>query len=283
LEDIYIVITVIYSKGRINSIAIIRKEGDFVKKRQFACLVIVIALLIPMTIYGATATKKISVYLNSLKVFVSGEKVPNDVIVYNGKVYVNANDVSKALKQEYSWDKKNNNVYIGDKPVDLSAIKMFGTGTYIVNKDLQPGLYKVLSLSNSGYIARASAVDMDSESILANDIFQGDGYFEILNTDVAVKLSNVKIYKIDLTKYEKKIKNTASNGIFLVGYDLTPGRYKVELNIGSSSGYMARLSAVTLNMSDTIANDIVQGPSYLDILETDFAVKLSGVKITKEN
>jgi hypothetical protein len=38
-----------------------------------------------------------------------------------------------------------------------------------------------------------------------------------------------------------------------------------------------------MNMSDIIANEIIQGSGYVKIQKGDFAVRLQGVKITIQN
>jgi len=79
------------------------------------------------------------------------------------------------------------------------------------------------------------------------------------------------------------IKNETTDGVYLVGYDLVPGIYKVEVtDTTTKMGYVARLSDVTMSTSDIIANEIVQGQSYVEIKSNDFAVKLQGVKIIRQ-
>ena len=73
----------------------------------------------------------------------------------------------------------------------------------------------------------------------------------------------------------------ASDGIYLIGYDLNPGTYKVEVtDTVTKMGYVQRSKSVAMGMDDILANEIIQGPGYVKIEKGDFAVRLQGVKIT---
>lgn len=134
-----------------------------------------------------------------------------------------------------------------------------------------------------GYFERSKDTSMELGSVLANIILTGDGYVEILPTDVAVKVTGAKIHKIELASLEKKIKTEAEDGIYLIGYDLEPGTYKVEVtDTTTKMGYVERSKSLAMNLDDIIANEIIQGPGYVDIKEGDFAIRLQGVKITKQ-
>jgi len=88
--------------------------------------------------------------------------------------------------------------------------KTYSDGKYLVGKDIEPGLYKVNvidKVTKMGYIERDKDLRMGTDSILANDVFLGDGYVRILATDVAVKLQGVEIEKIELDKIKPNIKN----------------------------------------------------------------------------
>ena len=122
---------------------------------------------------------------------------------------------------------------------------------------------------------------MGTNDIIANIILTGNGYVEILNTDKAVKLVGVEIEPIKLADLKPALKNEASDGIYLVGYDLAPGTYKVEVtDTTTNMGYVERSKSVAMGINDIIANEIQKGPGYVKIVKGDFAVRLQGVKIT---
>ncbi|MFT5874603.1 MAG: hypothetical protein ACI8WT_003573 [Clostridium sp.] len=166
-------------------------------------------------------------------------------------------------------------------------VKTFSDGKYLVNKDIESGLYKVTltdTIMKMGYVERAKDLNMELDSILANILLTGDGYVEILKTDVAVKLQGVTIEPIILKNLKPAIKKEASDGIYLIGYDLAVGTYKVEVtDTATKMGYVERSKSVAMGMNDIIANEIIQGSGYVKIQQGDFAVRLQGVKITFQN
>ena len=169
---------------------------------------------------------------------------------------------------------------VAEEPV----VEKFSDGTYLVNKDIASGLYRVTlndSALKMGYVERAKDVTMGADSIIANILLTGNGYVKILKTDVAVKLQGVTIEPINIKDLKPSIETEVTDGIYLVGYDLAIGTYKVEVtDTTTKMGYVERSRSVSMGMNDTIANQLVQGPSYVKIVQGDFAVRLQGVKIT---
>ena len=160
----------------------------------------------------------------------------------------------------------------------------YSNGKYLVGKDIKRGLYKVTltdKITKMGYVERAKDINMEMNSIIANIILTGNGYVEILPTDVAVKLQGVEIEPIKLEDIKPDLKKEVSDGIYLVDYDIAPGTYKVEVtDTTTNMGYVQRSRSVAMGMDDIIANEIVQGSGYVKIEKGDFAVRLQGVKIT---
>jgi hypothetical protein len=69
-------------------------------------------------------------------------------------------------------------------------------GIYLVNKDLKPGTYKVIvtdSVMKMGYVERAKNVSMGFDDIIANDVFQGDGYVKISKSDYAIRVQGATL------------------------------------------------------------------------------------------
>jgi|GEM_PF-1396447 len=163
-------------------------------------------------------------------------------------------------------------------------VPKFGNGKYLVGKDIQPGLYRVIlkdTIMNMGYVERAKDLDMGLNSIIANIVLQGDGYVNVKDTDVALKLQGVEIYPIDLKKMKPNIKKQVTGGMYLVGYDILPGTYKVEVTDEMTQmGYVERARNVSMGMNDIIANEIVQGQGYVRVKDTDFAIRVQGARLT---
>lgn len=170
-----------------------------------------------------------------------------------------------------------------DNVVGTEKTVKYGNGKYLVGKDIQSGLYKVKitdTIMKMGYIERAKDLNMELDSILANIVLTGDGYVEIKDTDVAVKLQGVEIYPIDVNTLTKNIKKEVQDGIYLVGFDIEAGTYKVEVtDTITGMGYVERAKNVSMGMDDIIANEIVQGQGYVNIKESDFAIRVQGAKL----
>lgn len=64
------------------------------------------------------------------------------------------------------------------------------------------------------------------------------------------------------------------SGVYLVGEDIQPGTYRMNLD-GGSSCYWARLSGLSGELGDIITNDNVSGQAFVTIAETDVAFETS--------
>lgn len=160
----------------------------------------------------------------------------------------------------------------------------FDNGTYLVGTDIQSGLYRAKltdKLTKMAYIERASDVSMSFDDIIANIILTGDGYVTIKDTDAAVRIQGAELSKLDLASLTPDIKTSAEDGMYLVGYDLAPGTYKVEVtDTMTNMGYVERLSDASMDFESILANEIIQGPGYVKILAGDFAVRVQGASLT---
>jgi len=74
------------------------------------------------------------------------------------------------------------------------------------------------------------------------------------------------------------IKN--NDGIFMVGNELIPGTYKVELTDTTDIGYVERYNSKEMGIDSLIAKYTFEENGYLIIESDDVAVKLQGVKLT---
>jgi hypothetical protein len=156
-------------------------------------------------------------------------------------------------------------------------------GTYKVGSDIQPGLYKVVvkdSFMDMAYIDRAKDARMELDSIIANGIILNSGYVRIKSGDAYVKIQGATLYPED--SIETNLRDAFEAGIYLVGVDIAPGTYKVEVtDTTMNMGYVERQSDVSMEMGDIIANEIFQGQGYVEIMSSDFSVKVQGAKLTK--
>lgn len=109
--------------------------------------------------------------------------IRNAIITNSGYFQVNSEDafVKVTSAKFFAFD------YNNAKPNLLSEIK---SGVYLVGIDLAPGEYKVVPTDSSmGYTARLSDLNGGLDSIIANEIYQGQGYVQILPTDYAIEIS----------------------------------------------------------------------------------------------
>lgn len=231
---------------------------------------------------GFIALMILSIVLKPSVPYERAEKITTD-----GTVEVST-PVVELTPEQIADNKKNDDAQAIENKKSSAATapetKKYSDGKYLVNKDIESGLYRVTltdSIMRMGYVERAKDLNMELDSILANILLTGDGYIEILSTDVAVKLQGVEIEPIKIKDLKPSIKKEATDGIYLVGYDLAVGTYKVEVtDTTTKMGYVERSKSVAMNSDDIIANEIIQGPGYVKIQKGDFAVRLQGVKIT---
>ena len=71
-----------------------------------------------------------------------------------------------------------------------------------------------------------------------------------------------------------------NDGIFMVGNDLIPGTYRVELTDTTNIGYVERYNSAAMGTDDIIAKHIFKEDGYFIIEDGDLVVRLQGVKIT---
>ncbi|MDD4438244.1 MAG: hypothetical protein PHS04_09450 [Tissierellia bacterium] len=166
---------------------------------------------------------------------------------------------------------------------ETSTSNAIQEGTYKVGTDIQAGLYKVVAKSSfmgMAYIDRSRDASMELDSIIANGIIKNSGYIRIKASDAYVKIQGATLYPEDTI--ETNIRDTFEDGIYLVGVDIAPGTYKVEVtDTTTNMGYVERQSDVSMELGDVIANEIFQNQGYVEIKSTDFSVKVQGAKLTK--
>jgi hypothetical protein len=153
-----------------------------------------------------------------------------------------------------------------------------GSGTYRVNVDVKPGLYR--SLKNNGcYWHRAKDASGSLSSIIANDIVSGQALILVRSTDRIVKVSGCKPFKIIPAAAQKaKLTRTliSGNGAYLVGADFRPGTYR---SVGNDGCYWERARSADSSFGSIIANDNVEGQAIVTISATDKVFKTSSCNV----
>jgi hypothetical protein len=135
------------------------------------------------------------------------------------------------------------------------------SGTYVVPDQFAPGTYRV-----EGHWARLDA----NQEIIDNDIV--DGGLTLMNvalTDAYVEISGAALTLVDLPQVDP-IAEDWTDGTYLAGTDIAPGRYNVTA--AGSSAYFARLDA-DLGIID---NNISHGNVIAVVQPGDRALSYTG-------
>jgi hypothetical protein len=91
-------------------------------------------------------------------------------------------------------------------------------------------------------------------------------------------ITNVETPEFTGISLPQIIKN--NDGILMVGSDIIPGTYRVELNDKSNIGYVVKYKSAALGTNDIIAKYTFEKAGYFIIKAGDVAVSLQGVKVT---
>ena len=144
-----------------------------------------------------------------------------------------------------------------------------GSGTYLVGKDFQAGVYR--SVGNSTcYWERAKDAGGTSAGIIANDIGSGQRLVYVRVTDKAFTTSRCSTWnRVFSSTIKLKSKRTTipGNGSYLVGSDFVPGTYRSTANTGLC--YWERARSADGSAASTIANGISKGQLVVTIGATD--------------
>ena len=150
-----------------------------------------------------------------------------------------------------------------------------GPGTYQVNIDMQPGVYAGKTgtgLLDTCYWERLSGVSGDFSDIIANDNAIGQFYVEILSTDKYFKV-DCDIIPLDEWPSPDDPLAKLDAGTYLVGQDIAPGTYRGEAGTAILDAcYWERLSGVSGEFDDVIANENATGQFFVNVIDTDYAL-----------
>ncbi len=170
---------------------------------------------------------------------------------------------------------------ISSIPTDLKTTVT--DGTYIVGKDLNPGIYKIEAAQDAYECSVRKYSDMHMiMDNMTDELYFNRGYVEILDTDKVVKVYNGKLTKVDLSDIETNpqstIDTTKYNNMYLVGKEVEPGLYKVTANY--DYGYVYTYSKIT-SKYEYQTNYFSGSNGYIEIKDTDVVVAIYQAKIEK--
>jgi hypothetical protein len=142
-----------------------------------------------------------------------------------------------------------------------TTLPVVESGTYVAPDHFAPGTYRV-----EGYWARLDA----NQEIIDNDIVDsGLTLMTVAPTDSYVEISGAALALGDLPQVDP-IAEGWTDGTYLVGTDIAPGRYNVTP--AGSSAYYARLDA---NL-EIIDNNISEGNVIAAVDPGDWALSYTG-------
>ena len=160
------------------------------------------------------------------------------------------------------------------EPTAMPTEVGFGPGMYLVGERLQPGIYAGktgIGLLDSCYWARLSGASGEFSDLIANDNAVGQFYVEVLATDKFFEIG-CDITPLHAWPMPDEPLSKIEPGIYLVGRDISPGTYRGEAGTDVlDSCYWARLSGVSGEFSDLIANDNAVGQYFVSIQDSDYA------------
>jgi hypothetical protein len=143
------------------------------------------------------------------------------------------------------------------------------SGTYLVNTDIKPGIYKGYAFGLC-YWARLKNLTGALDSIIANANAQGQFYVEIKSTDTAFQ-TKCPIERLEtLPPPVAEFPKTISAGMYLVNIDIRPGTYKGN----SDRCYWEREANVAGGFDAILSNGNTNGQFYVQVLPSDFALKV---------
>jgi len=163
-------------------------------------------------------------------------------------------------------------------PTETQNPNLVAPGTYMVNVDIQPGIYKGSAgegLFGSCYWERLKDLTGNFDAILSNDNSIGQFYIEVINTDYALK-TDCELVRLDpIPEHTGEYPQIITAGTYLVGYNIQPGTYKGQAGSDiTTSCYWERLQNVAGGFDSILANDNATGQFYVQVLPTDFALKV---------
>jgi hypothetical protein len=148
-------------------------------------------------------------------------------------------------------------------------------GTHLVGTDIEPGIYVGLAgedIFESCYWARLSNLT-GSDDILANDNAQGQFYLEVLPDDKALETA-CELLPLEQVPARGELLKALVPGTYLVGRDIEAGTFRGQAGDDIlESCYWARLSNVSGD-DDILANDNATGQFFVEMLASDFALKV---------
>lgn len=134
-------------------------------------------------------------------------------------------------------------------------------GQYVVGTDIAPGLYRF-----AGYVAR---LDAEMQIIVNDSVRSGLGLVLVSPHDAYFEVSGEAIRLEDYPTYDV-LGQAPRGGIYLVGTDIPPGRYRIH-----GEGRSAYYRTFDRNMN-RLNSDLNRGNIIMNLQPSVFAVEFNG-------
>lgn len=162
----------------------------------------------------------------------------------------------------------------------------YSEGIYHVGENIPAGNYVVTG--NSCYIAICSSYPSDNSlyNIIENDFFSGNRYVT-LHAGEYYKVERGKTVPLAVAPKYTGNSGKYGSGMYLVGRDLSPGRYLITITPGSYNGYY-EIRGHAINgsegsyISDIIKNEIIDSGSRYVTLENGQYIILERANAVKK-
>lgn len=150
----------------------------------------------------------------------------------------------------------------------------FRRGTQVVGEDVEPGIYETGILGegffDGCYWERLSGFSGDFDDIIANNNVVVHDVVEIMDSDAAFDSDCDAWY--ELTTLDEPME-AIPQGKWVVGAHIESGTYQAD---GGDTCYWERLSGVSGEFGDILANDLPSGSAIVEIRSGDYAFNSSG-------
>lgn len=148
----------------------------------------------------------------------------------------------------------------------------FGAGTHVVGEDIEPGIYEtgIVDEAFGCYWERLSGLSGEFEDIIANNNVANHDVVEIADGDAGFGTDCDAWYP--LTELEPLL-TSIPEGKWVLNTHIVAGTYGAP---GGEACYWERLSGLSGELDDVIANDLPAGQAVVEIAEGDVAFNSTG-------
>jgi hypothetical protein len=143
------------------------------------------------------------------------------------------------------------------QPPTTKTLPVIGSGTYIVPDEVPNDTYRL-----AGYAARLDVGLEIVDNYLMDD--NGFGIVIVQPTDSYLEIDGEIVTVEAFGQPLDPIAAGFTNGVYLVGYDIAQGRYRVQPD--NETSYWARLD----DTMDIIDNDLSDGATIVAVKDADF-------------